>query len=157
MRGASEKRWYDRTHTARASSLSSIVLSASETASPTLTPPFFSSSAAARSRGFSLMLDVSYIVEYPPPHQINNSLPAQVPRMPRTLARSYAALAFLIASESWNLSTSPCSCFTFSCSSLFFRSSSLRTSTNVWKGDLGISSFRREVWWNVATDPAVGR
>jgi hypothetical protein len=48
------------TLTARASSLSSIVLSASETASPTLMPPFLSSSAAARSRGFSLMLEVSW-------------------------------------------------------------------------------------------------
>jgi hypothetical protein len=51
-----------RTRTARATSLSSIVLSASETASPTLTPRFLSSSAAARSRGFSLMLEVSYTV-----------------------------------------------------------------------------------------------
>ena len=66
MRDASENRWYGRTHTARASSLSSIVLSASETASPTLTPPFLSSSAAARSRGFSLMLEVSCIVNAPP-------------------------------------------------------------------------------------------
>jgi hypothetical protein len=71
MRAASENRRYGRTHTARASSLSSIVLSASETASPTLTPRFFSSSAAARNRGFSLILDVSYEVKYP--HPINNS------------------------------------------------------------------------------------
>jgi len=40
-------------------SLSSIVLNASETASPTLMPVFFNSSAAARSLGFSLMLEVS--------------------------------------------------------------------------------------------------
>jgi hypothetical protein len=38
---------------------SSIVLSASPTASPTLTPDLRSSSAAARSRGFSLMLATS--------------------------------------------------------------------------------------------------
>ena len=63
MRAGSENRRYSRTHTARASSLSSIVLSASETASPTLTPRFFSSSAAARNRGFSLILDVSYKVK----------------------------------------------------------------------------------------------
>ena len=75
----------------------------------------------------------------------------------RTLARSYAALAFLIASESWNLSTSPWSCFTFSCSSLFFRSSSLSTSTNVWKGDFGSSSLRRAEEWKEDMAPATGR
>lgn len=48
------------TRTARASSLSSMVLSASVTASPTFTPRCLSSSAAARSRGFSFMLEVSY-------------------------------------------------------------------------------------------------
>lgn len=47
-------------HTARMTSLSSIVLRASETASPTLTPVFLSSSAAARKRGFSLILEVNY-------------------------------------------------------------------------------------------------
>jgi hypothetical protein len=58
------------TRTARATSLSSIVLSASETASPTLTPPFLSSSAAARNRGFSLMLEVSYMTgRHHPPSQ----------------------------------------------------------------------------------------
>ena len=145
-------------HTARARSLSSIVLSASETASPTLTPRFLSSSAAARNRGFSLMLEVSYIIKTPSHKSATlANRGGALERKTRTLARSYAALAFLIASESWSLSTSPWSCFTFSCSSLFFRSSSLRTSTNVWKGDLGSSSLRREVWWNVATDPAVGR
>ena len=45
--------------TARISSLSSIVLRASPTASPTLMPALRSSSAAARSRGFSLMLEVN--------------------------------------------------------------------------------------------------
>ena len=45
--------------TARMISLSSIVLSASETASPTLTPVFLSSSAAALKRGFSLILEVN--------------------------------------------------------------------------------------------------
>jgi len=60
------------TRTARASSLSSIVLSASVTASPTLTPPFLSSSAAARSRGFSLMLEVSCIkINKHPHHEIH--------------------------------------------------------------------------------------
>lgn len=47
------------TRTARMTSLSSMVLSASETASPTLIPAFFSSSAAARNFGFSLILEVS--------------------------------------------------------------------------------------------------
>lgn len=41
------------------SSLSSIVRNASDTASPTLTPALCSSSAAARSFGFSLMLLVN--------------------------------------------------------------------------------------------------
>jgi len=36
-------------------------LSASETASPTLIPAFFNSSAAARNLGFSLILDVSLV------------------------------------------------------------------------------------------------
>jgi hypothetical protein len=40
-------------------SLSSILLRASETASPTLIPAFFNSSAAARNLGFSLMLEVN--------------------------------------------------------------------------------------------------
>jgi hypothetical protein len=61
-----------RTHTARATSLSSIVLSASETASPTLTPRFLSSSAAARNRGFSFMLDVSCKVNTLPKLRANS-------------------------------------------------------------------------------------
>ena len=49
--------------------------------------------------------------------------------------------AFFMASESWNFSTSPWSCFTLSCSSRFFLSSSFSTSTNVANGDLGGSLF----------------
>ena len=58
-----------------------------------------------------------------------------------TLARSYASRARFMASESWNFSTSPWSCFTLSCSSRFFLSSSFSTSTNVANGDLGGSLF----------------
>lgn len=83
-------------HTARIISLSSIVLSASDTASPTLTPVFFSSSAAARRRGFSLILDVSCKARIFFSHQ----LPKHINDILRTRARSYAALAFFIASES---------------------------------------------------------
>ena len=49
--------------TARMTSLSSIDFRASPTASPTLTPVFLSSSAAARKRGFSLILEVSWFEE----------------------------------------------------------------------------------------------
>jgi hypothetical protein len=52
-----------------------------------------------------------------------------------------------MASESLTASTSPWSCLTPSCISLFFRISSLSTSTNVWKGDLGSSSYRRDDEW----------
>lgn len=45
--------------TARMISDSSMVRKASPTASPTLMPAFLSSSAAARRRGFSFMLEVS--------------------------------------------------------------------------------------------------
>jgi hypothetical protein len=45
--------------TARMTSLSSMVFRASVTASPTLTPVFLSSSAAARRRGFSFILEVN--------------------------------------------------------------------------------------------------
>lgn len=45
--------------TARIISLSSMDFKASETASPTFTPVFLSSSAAARSLGFSLILEVN--------------------------------------------------------------------------------------------------
>ena len=45
--------------TARMSSLSSIVRSASDTASPTFTPALWSSSAAALSFGFSLILEIN--------------------------------------------------------------------------------------------------
>lgn len=53
-----------------------------------------------------------------------------------TLARSYASLARFIASESCTLPTSPPSCLTESCHSLFFLTSSLKTSTKAAKGDL---------------------
>jgi len=56
-----------------------------------------------------------------------------------------------MASESWNLSTSPWSCLTFSWSSLFFFSSSRRTSTNVWNGDFGSSLRLEEEEWKAET------
>ena len=84
------------------SSLSSIVRNASDTASPTLTPALCSSSAAARSFGFSLMLLVNYN-QYASQHNHKK----QRAKSQRTLARSYAARAFFMASESCSLSTSP--------------------------------------------------
>ena len=124
-------------------SLSSIVLSASETASPTLMPAFLSSSAAALKRGFSFILEVSYTripkIQINPVEKGKNDM--------RTLARSYISLACFNASESWSFSTSPWSCLTLSCNSRFLRSSSRSTSTKVWNGDFG-SSFSRlcEAW-----------
>lgn len=68
-----------------------------------------------------------------------------------TRARSYISFARFMDSESWNLSTSPCSVFTLSCSSLFFFSSSLSVSTKIWYGDRGTSSRRDEDEWKEET------
>ena len=71
--------------TARAISLSSMDFNASPTASPTFTPAFLSSSAAARRRGFSLMLDVNYISKVS--HGQFSTPTTRISTYPRTLVR----------------------------------------------------------------------
>lgn len=132
-------------------SLSSMLFKASDTASPTLAPVLRNSSAAAMIRGFSLTKAINYVKVSA--HHLSAACTIMMWRS-HTLARSYAARAFFMASKSWSLSTSPWSCLTLSCSSRFFLSSSFSTSTNVWKGDFG-NSFERLEEWKPTTRPRV--
>lgn len=104
--------------TFRMSSLSSTAFMASATPSEILRPAFFISSAAAFNRGLFSSEDRSYNASPISLHELSKL------SVIHTRAFSYASLAFFIASESASLSTSPCSCFTLSCNSLFFCSSS---------------------------------
>lgn len=140
--------------TARMISLSSMVLSVSETASPIDAPDFLSASAAARNFGFSWIEVINYKM-WSPSAQPSLPLPKKFNWREEnsTRARSYACRACLSVSESWTLPTSPFSCATFCSSSRFFLISSARTSRKTWNGDFGASFARRcDVWKEFADD-----